>query len=148
MNGYTRFKWALVFVWMTLIFWFSHQPSTVSAEMSHGLLEQLITIFQDIFHRVAKYADVLHTFVRKSAHFFIYFVLGVLVLGAVQADEKGYNKRLFIRSLLICCAYAMSDEYHQTFIVGRSGEWSDVLIDTSGALLGCLNYQWMNKLYK
>ena len=31
--------------------------------------------------------------------------------------------------------YAMSDEYHQTFVPGRAGAWSDVLFDGAGALL-------------
>ena len=34
--------------------------------------------------------------------------------------------------------YAMSDEYHQTFVGGRSGAWSDVGIDTAGVILAIL----------
>jgi VanZ family protein len=133
---------------MALIFWFSHQPSTISAEMSHGLLERVILLFQDVFPITSVYTDVLHSLVRKGAHFFIYFVLGLLVMVALQSHEKVGNKGLLVRAVLICGLYAMSDEYHQTYIAGRSGQWSDVLIDTSGALLGCFKYLWISKLYK
>lgn len=34
--------------------------------------------------------------------------------------------------------YALSDEYHQTFVPGRNGTFVDLLIDASGALVGLL----------
>ena len=39
-------------------------------------------------------------------------------------------------SLLICLIYAFSDEIHQLFVLGRSGEFRDVLIDFCGSILG------------
>jgi VanZ family protein len=35
----------------------------------------------------------------------------------------------------ITVLYAVSDEYHQTFVTGRHGSWVDVLIDSMGAAL-------------
>ena len=35
----------------------------------------------------------------------------------------------------IAVLYAMSDEYHQTFVTGRHGSWVDVAIDSMGAAL-------------
>ena len=34
--------------------------------------------------------------------------------------------------------YAVTDEMHQLLIEGRSGQWTDVLIDSAGALTGVL----------
>ena len=34
----------------------------------------------------------------------------------------------------ICVLYAITDEFHQTFVDGRIGTSRDVLIDTAGAL--------------
>ena len=43
-------------------------------------------------------------------------------------------------TFVICVLYAITDEYHQTFVAGRSGELRDVVIDSLGALLGILIY--------
>ena len=73
---------------------------------------------------------------RKSAHFSIYMILGVLSFLAVIS----YEKLLFVLRLTVsgsvCLLYAASDEIHQLFIPGRSGEVRDVMIDFSGAVLG------------
>ena len=45
---------------------------------------------------------------------------------------------VIVYSILLCIIYACSDEFHQTFIQGRSGEIRDVIIDTLGALTGVL----------
>ena len=50
---------------------------------------------------------------------------------------KEYNiKDTIIVSLLICIIYALTDEIHQLFIVNRSCELRDVLIDMIGVLIG------------
>jgi VanZ family protein len=38
----------------------------------------------------------------------------------------------------ISVAYAVSDEYHQSFIEGRSGSPLDVALDTAGVILGSI----------
>ena len=56
---------------------------------------------------------------------------------------KEYNildKRMIIYSLIFCFIYACSDEMHQLFINGRSGEIRDVLIDSIGAFIGISLY--------
>ena len=47
---------------------------------------------------------------------------------------------LQISAVTVCCLYAASDELHQLFIPGRSGEVRDVLIDTSGGAVGAMIY--------
>ena len=41
-------------------------------------------------------------------------------------------------NLIFSIFYAASDEFHQTFVPGRDGNIVDVLIDSSGALVGIL----------
>lgn len=62
---------------------------------------------------------------RKAAHMAEYAILFALARRAM-GDAKG-----FAFSLL----YAASDEWHQSFVPGRHGAWTDVLIDGAGALL-------------
>lgn len=47
-------------------------------------------------------------------------------------------KKAGILSFLFSVIYASSDEFHQTFVVGRDGNIIDVLIDSSGSLVGIL----------
>lgn len=77
-----------------------------------------------------------HHYVRKNAHFFAYLVLGILVLNALRSSNIAGYRRAASAALLICVLYAMSDEVHQLFIAGRSGEVRDVLIDSAGASIG------------
>jgi VanZ family protein len=44
--------------------------------------------------------------------------------------------RLFLLSVTFCIIYAISDEIHQTFVLGRSGEAIDVILDSVGASAG------------
>ena len=47
--------------------------------------------------------------------------------------------------MLICFVYACSDEWHQTFVPGRAGQFRDVLLDTAGSLTGLLTWMWMSR---
>ena len=74
---------------------------------------------------------------RKSAHFISYLILGFLVSYAMKNETFAASawKRRRI-SLLICVAYAISDEFHQIFVPGRGPLLKDVFIDASGAAIG------------
>ena len=71
--------------------------------------------------------------VRKLAHFTEYFVLG----GLLWTDFY-LTKEILALPLLTGLIVAGADEYFQTFIPGRSGQLSDVLIDFSGLSLSAL----------
>ena len=44
--------------------------------------------------------------------------------------------------------YAATDEFHQLFVAGRSGQIKDVLIDTIGACIGLLVLYFMFKIWQ
>ncbi len=64
---------------------------------------------------------------RKCAHMTEYAVLAVLLRRALGRDAP---------TLLLASAYAVTDEFHQTFVAGRHGTPVDWAIDTVGALVG------------
>jgi len=72
--------------------------------------------------------------VKKGGHIAAYAVLVVLWLRALEtrlpAGPAGWL------ALVITVLYAISDEYHQTWVPGRNGTGVDVLVDTAGALVG------------
>lgn len=59
--------------------------------------------------------------------------------GASGRSGKGARRKFLKRMLLpwlIAALYAASDEIHQLFVPGRSGQLSDVILDSAGALAG------------
>ncbi len=117
---------------------FSNQKAVESSKLSDGLILRSVRIIEKINHKQYSDEEILKRFiypVRKLAHVTIYFILGFLVYLYIK-DLKIDNK--IIISILICVLYATSDEIHQLFILGRSGEVKDVLIDTLGSVLGIL----------
>jgi VanZ family protein len=64
---------------------------------------------------------------RKIAHTAEYALLGALLYRAVRHAPA---------ALLLASAYAVTDEFHQTFVAGRHGSPVDWLIDTAGAAIG------------
>ena len=129
-------RFALLIFWMGLIFYFSHQTAEVSSGQSGRLVMFLNEIFGDTL-----YYEITEGIIRKAAHFFIYFVLGILVYNSL-GRLKGIN---FWLVLLFCSLYAASDEIHQTFVSGRAGMVGDVILDSCGALLGMIIYKKIRK---
>ena len=139
-----------IIIWMMIIFIFSNQPADDSTKLSDGFIETTIgNVYQIFNHDVTeeKLFEIKSKYshpVRKLAHFTIYLILGILVILLVKEYPLGMKKIILI-SLFICFLYACSDEVHQLFVLGRSGEFRDVLIDTSGSFIGILLF---NRIYK
>jgi VanZ family protein len=73
-----------------------------------------------------------HFLVRKCAHFTEYFILSLLVLRGIRAGRPGTRFAWALLVVAIVLAYASLDEYHQSFVPGRTAAVRDVLIDTTG----------------
>ena len=71
--------------------------------------------------------------VRKAAHMSEYAVLAIL-LGLTIREYK--KEPWLLLALAATAAYAATDEFHQLFVPGRSGQLKDVLIDTAGGAIG------------
>ncbi len=82
------------------------------------------------------WAGALRLAFMKAAHLAEYAVLLVLALRAVRATWPDLWRWHFLASFLFALAYAASDEWHQTFVFGRTGTIRDVFIDSLGALIG------------
>ncbi len=119
----------------------SNKKAIESTEMSNGFIKKTIVTVYRLFNdstttlEEQKIVNIMSYPIRKLAHFTIYLILGILVYLTAKVLNPSYN-RLFLSSLLICIIYACSDEFHQLFIIGRSGELKDVLIDSLGSLIG------------
>jgi VanZ family protein len=79
---------------------------------------------------------------RKFVHFGEYALLCALWWRALR-DRLNTDAAL-LAAVAICSAYAVTDEFHQTFVEGRHGAPLDWLIDTAGALTAALLIRrWM-----
>lgn len=130
--------------WMGLIFYLSHQPASVSSELSGSFVDVVVPIISLL--PLAIDSEVIHFYLRKSAHFIAYFTLGFLVLHTIRLFN-GMRVRSGVLALLIAVLYAISDEVHQLFIPGRSGEVGDVVIDSAGSFTGICIYVLLSLLY-
>jgi len=134
--------WLSVFCWMGLIFWFSSQDATASAASSDSALAFLLRmIFPDKADAIFSDSSILLwvTFLlRKSAHFFIFTVLGLLLyITIVQYPDSAWIQRIVI-PVSVGIVYACIDELHQFFVPGRACQIRDVLIDTAGVCCGVI----------
>ena len=118
MNKTKLLHWLPALVMMSIIFWFSAQPA-----------EQL---------PVFSWADRI---VKKAGH-----VIGYAVLAIGYWYAMGMNKNKRWLAWLLAIVYALTDEYHQSFVPGRhSAIWDVVIFDNLGALLSL----WVvNKIQK
>jgi VanZ family protein len=126
-------KWLMVLAWMAIIFIFSSQPGDTSEETSKLVIYVFNLLGLDLNSVFGTLADFI---VRKCAHFTEYFILYMLIYNALK--ESFSFKKALIFALLGVFLYASSDEFHQSFVPGRGPAFRDVLIDTSGGLLGLI----------
>ncbi len=73
---------------------------------------------------------------RKIAHLMEYAILLFLVQRTVRATWPVAWRWHFLMSFIFAVLYAASDEWHQTFVFGRTGTVRDVFIDSLGAMIG------------
>ena len=125
---------------MVLIFLFSMEPAEKSDQTSGYLSRKAIEIiYPDYDQKPAEeqltiYDSVQHI-VRKTAHFSEYTLLGLMIRLCLES-WFGKRERNSFAAWGLGTLYAGTDEMHQILIDGRSGQWNDVTIDSSGVLLG------------
>lgn len=78
-------------------------------------------------------------------HFSVFFFLAFFLLLALV---KGKSKSFIFLAIIIVLFYALSDEFHQLFVLGRYCSFSDFLIDSAGVLLSSFIYTLSLKFRK
>jgi VanZ family protein len=72
---------------------------------------------------------------RKLAHVAGYLVLTILLLRALHRSDVA---AAMPAAIVLALAYAVSDEWHQSFVPGRTATPQDVAIDGLGIALAAL----------
>ena len=135
---------------MTLIFGFSGQDGTQSKGISTNISEGILNLSSKYRELESKEQKKIlqrtNAVIRKIAHFSVYTLLWILLMG-LMIKTKLQNKWRITITLFIGLLYAISDEFHQTFSPGRTPKVTDVYIDMLGVILGTLVVLLVIKLY-
>lgn len=128
-----RWPWGIVFLYCLLIFKNSLQPAAASEKTSLTALGHILPFLKYIGLSVRD-PHLFHFYMRKLAHVTEFAGLGFLVWAASSFKSlTRYRRRdCLLFFFLIPCL----DETIQLFIPGRTGAFSDVLIDGAGFLFG------------
>lgn len=149
----------LTLLWCGVIFFMSSMNNSESNGKSKMIIYKIITNTVEVTNKLGltnkhpsdeKINEVimlLNKPLRKACHATEYFILVVLLLLVLKYCGLS-GKKIFLIAISLCFLYACSDEFHQSFISGRTAQFSDSLIDTSGALIGCSIYGIIYKLRK
>jgi len=79
----------------------------------------------------------------KILHVAAYLPLGFLFFRALSAGRpRRHPNTSLILSILLTGLYGLSDEFHQSFVPGRTIEAADALADLAGGFLGA-GFGWL-----
>jgi VanZ family protein len=85
----------------------------------------------------------VHFAVRKAAHFTEYAVLALLAARAFAGASRNWlREHWMVAALVLVALYALTDEFHQTFVPSRTGSIYDSMIDTAGGFTALMLY-WL-----
>lgn len=142
-------------LWMGVIFCFSAQPHSsqnlqpwLSRHLSDQRVEQMFGNVRvhyggkEVSVRANGKAGFVEFWIRKFAHFFVYFVLGLLAIRLWIRVERRRLVLGMMAAALFCFLYAGSDEIHQYFTGDRTPMIQDVVLDSASGLIGIIVYAW------
>jgi hypothetical protein len=84
-------------------------------------------------------------FVVKAYHVAEFALLCGLLYTLFRRSLAWQPRRAVIAAATIAVLYAISDEWHQTFIPGRGGTWVDVMIDGAGIGIAVAWVLWKSR---
>ena len=136
-------------IWMIIVFKFSSQPADTSQNTSLNLTKRIVNVFFNNKSSTEKeqITEKLDPYIRKLAHFTLYAIGGILIANYINTyNIKDKNKIIY--SICIGATYACTDEFHQLFVEGRSGQLTDVLIDSLGVATGVCIFLCVITIFK
>jgi VanZ family protein len=138
-SGGSRFwRYAPLVLWAALIFIGS--GNVLSAAHTSILLRAVRWLFPNV--RDESLA-IFHLLVRKAGHLTEYAIFATLAARAFRASSHDLLRRHWVGfSLLLAVVYALTDEWHQSFVPSRTASIYDSLIDSMGALIA-LTIIWL-----
>lgn len=120
-------SWVLVVICMGIIFFLSAQNGEESSDLSSSFVMALLNGLGIVIDE---------GILRSIAHCLEFMGLSVLLFNAVYVTW--FLKLTPIIAFLGTVFYAITDEIHQIFVPERAFQISDILVDSTGALIGVI----------
>jgi VanZ family protein len=129
LGAFLRAWWPAI-LWAAIIF-------SLSTDIFSS--EHTAIVFSPILHWVVpslsdQQFDIIHHFIRKSAHFAEYFIFCLLLYRGVRGSRPGWRWIWGLSAWFTAAAYSALDEVHQAFVASRTASPYDSLLDSVGAL--------------
>jgi len=135
-------KWLPVVLWIGVIV--LESTDMMSAQHTGSVLYAICRAVFGSVNRI--HFEIFHHVLRKLGHFLGYGTLALLSFRAFRATLHSGYARLWGSALLLTCAVASLDEWHQSFIPSRTGSVHDVALDTLGGVaLLLVAMVWMRR---
>ncbi len=135
------FLGVLIILNMVFIFRFSSESGQQSSQTSGKVAQTVAEVTVPHFEQKPQeeqqtIVNKLQFPIRKLAHMAEFASLGALIF-LLLLTWRGNVMLRCGASIGLTALYAVSDEIHQIFSANRGPQFTDVLIDTSGAVLSC-----------
>ncbi|MDY0186872.1 MAG: VanZ family protein [Syntrophus sp. (in: bacteria)] len=142
-NPFLRY-WLPVLIWMGVIF--SMSTGTFSADHTSRFIGPFLRFLLPGHpeHDIA----MLHGLIRKAGHVTEYFILGLLFFRALRGNApQGWQLRRVFYTILAVAVFALSDEFHQSWVASRTASLVDVSIDSAGGVLSQIAILLKNRFF-
>lgn len=149
----------LTLIWMIIIFIMSSMNTDESNGKSKQTIKKTVQKTSEISENIGitnskptekqvnETVNKLNFPLRKCAHATEYAVLAILIIFTLNSFMgKEYSIKKMVIVITICFVYSLTDEYHQLFVPGRTSQFIDCIIDTSGSIIMCCVYTLVKKL--
>lgn len=149
----------LTIIWMIVIFILSSMNTQESNNKSMQTIKKTVEKTTEISEsigivenkvppkKIKSTVNKLNLPLRKCAHATEYAILAILIIFTINAyTNKNYSIKKVLLAVLICFLYSLTDEYHQSFVPGRTRLFTDCLIDTTGSIIACIFYSVVKKI--
>lgn len=131
------------FLMMYMIYSFSAANGVASSGLSDKVSEKIVVTVDKVMkldlsgEQINYYKQRIHYPVRKAAHMTEYALLAIAIAFPLYVyGVRGIG--LLILTGTVCVSYAILDEYHQSFVAGRTASAKDVAIDSIGVICGVI----------
>ena len=140
--GNRLWRYGPVVIWAAAIFVFS--SGIFSGSNTSTIVWPLV---QWVFPGISDSGLALvHGLIRKASHFVEYAILALLAARALRTSSREFlSSHWFAVSLTFVAVYALSDEFHQSFVSSRTASIYDSLIDTAGGLAALIIVRCRNR---
>ncbi len=124
--------WLPVILWLGVIFWMS--TGMFSSERTSHIIGPLLHC---LIPSISPQTETLmHGLIRKAGHIAEYFILGLFLFRAFRGESlQTWRLRWAVYTIIWVVLYALSDEFHQSFVATRTASIVDVSIDSAGGVL-------------